>query len=188
MAALPCPGGCKEETKYSGLRAQNTDRAEAAHNAPRRPTAGTARGPELFQLFEDDPGGSRPPCLGKPRGPGGGLRHTVDQMADICPFVQILDAPVPQMRNEVLDVFRLLDTVLPEQVMDVPKISQDSIPQRLVDCDPLEPQTAEQLVEVPTAFSLALLQQQVVEQIVDNQVPRGRDDHGGLQGFHPEQS
>ena len=37
------------EVKYSGLPAQKTDRAEAAHNAPRRPTTRADRGPELFQ-------------------------------------------------------------------------------------------------------------------------------------------
>ena len=48
------------EAKYSGLRAQKTDRAEAAPNAPRRPTTSAARGPEIFQLYEEKPGGGRP--------------------------------------------------------------------------------------------------------------------------------
>ena len=53
------------------------------------------------------------------------------------------------MGNELLDVFKL---VLPEQVTDVPQISQDSIQQRLVDRDLGHTQPAEQLVEVPTIF------------------------------------
>ena len=40
--------------KYYGVRAQNTDRAEAAHCAPRRPATKAARGAELFQLFEEE--------------------------------------------------------------------------------------------------------------------------------------
>ena len=42
---------------------------------------------------------------------------------------------------------------------------------------------AEQLVEVPTVLSPALLQQEVAEQIVDNPVPRGRGARGGLPSF-----
>ena len=183
------------------------DRAHVENGAPRsQSTATRARGgrerheqkytakfrktpppqPELFQLYEEEPGGSRPPCLGEPRGPQErGLRRTVEQMADVCPFVQILDASVPRIGDQLLEVFRLLDTVLPVQVIDVPKISQDSIPQQLVDCDLRDPHIVKQLVEVPTVLSLDLLQKQVVEQIVDNPVPRGRDGHGGLQGFSP---
>ena len=36
--------------KYYGLRAQKTERAEAANEAPRRQTKRAARWPELFQL------------------------------------------------------------------------------------------------------------------------------------------
>ena len=45
-----------------------------------------------------------------------------------------------------MDVLKLLDTEIPEQVIAVPQISLDSIPHRAV----FEPQLAEQLVEVPT--------------------------------------
>ena len=57
-----------------------------------------------------------------------------------------LDAPVPQMVDKLVDVLKLLDTAIPEQVIAVPKIPLDSIPHRAV----FEPQLAEQLVEVPT--------------------------------------
>ena len=61
-----------------GLRAQKTDRAGAAHNAPWRQTQRGAWGPELFQLFEEEPGGLWPvsvpdPCRGAPRS----LHHPV---------------------------------------------------------------------------------------------------------------
>ena len=95
-------------------------------------------------------------------------------MADVCTFVQILDAPVPQTGNQLLEIFRHLDTVLPELVIDVPKISQDRIQQRLVDRDLRLSQTAEQLTEMPAVLSPSLLQQQLDEQIVDIPVPRGR--------------
>ena len=61
--------------------------------------------------------------------------------------------------------------MLPEQVTDVPKISQDRIPQRLVDRDLRSPQLAEQLAEVPTI--LYFLKQPIAEQIVDIPAPGG---------------
>ena len=81
--------------------------------------------------------------------------------------------------HQLVNFFSLLDMQSPvEQVIDVPKITQDSIQQRLVDGDLRRTQMAVQLVEVPTTLSLSLLQQQRAEQIVDNPVPCG-----GLQGF-----
>ena len=131
----------------------------------------------------------------------------MEQPDDVVPMVQILDSPVPQMVEELLEVFRLLDTQVPvEQAIAVPKISLDRIPQHSAD---LFPQMLEQVVEVPTVLSLSSLQQ-TAEQIVDIPVPRGRDRRlqgslarrsstvagvqnvdfpvrGGLRGFLPEQ-
>ena len=67
----------------------------------------------------------------------------MEQIIDTFP----LDAPVPQMVDQLVDVLKLLDTAIPERVIAVPKMSQDSIPHRAV----FETQLAEQLVEVPTA-------------------------------------
>ena len=120
--------------------------AESQHHSAQRPTM--ARGgewwrgseqyytakirktptPQLehFELsFDEEPGSSRPHCLGEPRGQAGVLRHVVEHVVDVCPFVQVLDAPVPQMG----------DSALPEQVIDVPKISHFSVQQRVVDRD-----------------------------------------------------
>ena len=58
-------------------------------------------------------------------------RRTVEQPAEFAPMVQILDPPVPQSMVQLVEVLRLFDTMVPEQVIDVPKItSQDVIPQR----------------------------------------------------------
>ena len=106
--------------------------------------------PELFQLFEEEPGGLRPTGLVEPRGPQERIqRHTAEQMIESFVPVPMLDhdAPVPQMVDQLVDVLKFFDNSVPEQVIDVPKISQDAIPQRTVLC---EPQLAEQLVEVPT--------------------------------------
>ena len=61
---------------------------------------------------------------------------------------------VPQMVDQLADILMFIDTFLPavaEQVIEVPKILEDNIPQRTMLC---EPQLAEQLVEVPTVVSL----------------------------------
>ena len=92
-------------------------------------------------------GGTRPTGLVEPQGPQERVqRHAVEQLADFAPMVQILDVPVPQMVDQLVDILKLLDTAIPEQVIAVPKIPQDSIPHRAV----FEPQLAEQLVEVLT--------------------------------------
>ena len=35
----------------------------------------------------------------------------MEQLADVVPMVQILDIPVPQMVEQLVDVFRLFDTL-----------------------------------------------------------------------------
>ena len=139
------------------------------------------------------------------------MRHV-----EMCPFVQILDAPVPQVGGRV-------------RVLAVPKISFDRVPQR---SEARSPQTAEQLVEVPTepGYALAVIAVKtlgrrgaralydqlvapvpqgrqggrgglqdsragqgspaaVVKQTVDIPVPQGRRGWGGgLQGLRPGQN
>ena len=103
-------------------------------------------------------------------------------LADIAPMVQILDSPVPQTSEQLLEVFRLLDTQMPvEQAIAVPKITNYLIQPRLVDCDQRYPQPAEHLVEVPTVLTPTRIALQIAEQIVDTPVPRGRV-HGSLPG------
>ena len=69
-----------------------------------------------------------------------------------------------------------------EQVIEVSKIV---CPPRAARTALRAPQTAEQLVEVPTVLSYSSLQQLIVEQTVDIPVPgrAGGGERGGLQGF-----
>ena len=109
-------------------------------------------------------------------------RHFVEHLAEFAPIVQILDAPVAQMVDNVLDAFRI-PVRLAVQVIEVPKILTDVIPARsLVP----EPQTAEQLVEVPTVLSPTRIALRIAEQIVDTPVLQGRGGMRRVQGFLPE--
>ena len=144
---------------------------------------------ELFQLYEEEPGGSRPACLAEPRGPQEKVQQcTVEQLADVVPMVQVLDAPGLLGEDVVVEVLRMLDVPAVEQVIAVPKIFLDPTPQRLGDLR--QPHMVEQLVHVPTVMSYSSLQQLTADQIVDIPVP-GQDGggaRGGLQGFPPGQN
>ena len=85
---------------------------------------------ELFQLFEEKPGGSRHPVWVS----RGGCRRRSssapsEQLADVAPMVQILDTP-GLLGDQVVEVLRKLDVPAVEQVIAVPKISLDRVPQR----------------------------------------------------------
>ena len=60
---------------------------------------------------------------------------TVKHIIDV-PCVQILDAPVPQIVDNVMDASRRLDRPIAEQDIAVPKISCSSCPARAVFCEP----------------------------------------------------
>ena len=114
------------------------------------------------------------------------------------PFVQILEAPLSQGGDQLAEAFRHLDLHVPEQDIEVPKIS--SSPRRSRRRGVALLQTAEQLVEVPEFVQFAtVLQQQMVdapgspqgflpgqdylfvwEQHIDIPVPHG---HGGRAGW-----
>ena len=121
------------------------------------------------------------------------VRHVLEDLGSICPFVHILDLPVPQMEDpfvdnlnlvDEMDAVRLLHRPISEQVIEVPKFIIDDIPTRT---SVPEPQMAEQLVEVPTVISYFSLQRSV-EQHVDIPVPGGGGPSSGLQGFSSGQS
>ena len=136
-----------------------------------------------FDLYDEYTEGARPDRLVGVRPQERDQRHTVEQIVDTALIVPSLDVPVPQMENQLVDVCRLFDRPIPEQVIDVPKISSfcHSHRRRVRFAE----QTAEQLVEVPTIISYSSLRG-IVEQNVDIPVPRGRG-RVGL-GLHPGQS
>ena len=78
------------------------------------------------------------------------------------------------------DALRILDFPIAEQVIEVPMISCSPCPSR---CPIPEPQSADQLVEVPTVLSPTRIALQIADQIVDTPAPRGR-----VHCFLPQQS
>ena len=82
-----------------------------------------------------------------------------------CHNVQILDVPVPQLGDQMVEFLQKIDApALLEQVIAVPKISLDRIPQRSAwRRVRFAEHTAEQLVEVPTIVSCSSLQQQTAD-------------------------
>ena len=104
----------------------------------------------LCSLYDEEPGGRRPTGLVEPPGPQERVpRHTVEQMADVAPMVQILDAPVQQMVEHVVDVLKTFDRGLAEQVIEVWKVTLQDVVLRV-------PQLAEQLVDMPVPESVIL--------------------------------
>ena len=100
---------------------------------------------------------SWPPCLGDLWWPQERIQHrTLKQLADVVPMVQVLDIPVPQLVDQLVDVLRFFATLLlvPEQAVEVPKILLDDVPVRTA---VRVTQLAEQLVEVPTIVFLVFV-------------------------------
>ena len=111
---------------------------------------------------------------GRRRGLSGAPWYRLDRPL----VVPSLDVPMPQMENQLIEA-AALDLPIPEQAIEVPKISSSSryflrAPGSMVQ------QTAELLVEVPTIVSFRSLHG-LVEQNVDIPVPHGRGGGGGLQ-------
>ena len=143
----------------------------------------------FFELFDEDTAGVRPGVLAGPRPQKQVQRHTVEHIVDFvrfAPMVQILDAPVPQMVEQLPNILHFFNKLMPdpEQVIEVPKILPDDVPVRTAVRDT---QLAEQLVEVPTIVSFSLLQQ-IMEQNVGITVLGLGGRFAGLQGFPLEQS
>ena len=119
----------------------------------------------------------------------------MEQLADVVPMVQVLDFPVvleggAQEGYQLVAVLKAFDFPVPEQVIKVTKKSKSSrrcfVPEfRFV---PMEHQTAEQLVEVPTVVSFSSLQRTAEQSIDIPGTGRRRGGGGGLQGLHPGHS
>ena len=167
---------------------QRTASAEATNDALRSQTTSVAGDTEFFSLFEEELGGTRPDRLLEVRPQGRVQRHTVEQIVDSPQVVPSLDVPVPQRENQLVEACRHLDLPIPEQAIEVPKISSTPRPPRRRRVRFAE-HTVEQLVEVPTIISYSWLCG-IMEQNVDIPVPHdrgGRDGVRSLQGF-PGQS
>ena len=109
-------------------------------------------------------------------------------------IVQNFDVPVPQMMEQLPNIVQFFAalSLVPEQVVAVPKILPHDVPPRRLCRDT---QLAEQLVEVPTKISFplilvchALMAQRTVEQNVDIPAVGGIGTGGGPSGFLPGQS
>ena len=156
-----------------------------SYDAPRsQMTANSREDSVYFDLYDEYTEGARPDRLVGVRPQERDQRHTVEQTVDTVLFVPSLDVPVPQMENQLVDVCRLFDVLIPEQVIEVPKISSTPRPPRRRRVRFAE-QTAEQLVEVPIISYSSL--QRTVEQSVNIPVPGREGQHVGLQGFLPRQ-
>ena len=114
-----------EANHHTAPRGQKTARAEATNDTSKERVAGDV---VYFELFDEDTAGLRPGPVLDPRPQEQVLQHTVEHEDANCPFVRILDDLVPQLGEQLVHFFRSLDTQLPvEQVIDEPKISDDSI-------------------------------------------------------------
>ena len=158
------------------------------HTTPRGQKTPRARVEERDELYYAKglmtPPPTRPTPLVEVRPQGRVQRHVVEDRGELAPLVQILDLPVPQLVDNVLDALRIPERQMAVQVIEVPMVLTDVIPARsLVP----EPQTAEQLVEVPTVLSPTRIALRIAERIVDTPVPRGRD-RRRLQGSLPRHS
>ena len=97
------------------------------------------------RALKTPPPGMRPASLAEPQGAQERVqRRTMEHVVDFVPVVPLLDAPVPQMVDQLEDVLKIVDLVLE---IEVPRISSPSCPppRRVLPV----PQTTEQLVEVP---------------------------------------
>ena len=104
----------------------------------------------------------------------------MEDPSELAPLVPLLDDPVPQTVDTVLEFFRALDLPVVEQVIAVPKISTDRVSQRLV--ERRLPQMVEQLVHVPTVLTPTRIALQIAEQLVAIPVPQVSVSGGGHQG------
>ena len=77
-------------------------------------------------MHEEELGGTRPDRLFEVRPQDRDQRRTVEQIVDNRLIVPLLDVPVPQMENQLVEVCQQLDTHIPEQAIEVPKTSSSS--------------------------------------------------------------
>ena len=83
-------------------RCTGTEDQGGTHGTSRTSVAGEA---VLFELYDEDTAGWWPPCLGESPGPQERMqRHTVEQIIETFVPVPMLDVPVPQTVDQLVDV------------------------------------------------------------------------------------
>ena len=141
-ATPPCISEvCTDERRHGPVRVQapHLTRSEYGQGHGQVPEALFPQEPgtQHFTLDDDDSvpelGGSRPDRIDTLSGPQErDLWRTMEQIVDAVPLVPLLDDPVPQIVEQLQDVMRFFDTLLPvpEQVIAAPKILLDDVPMR----------------------------------------------------------
>ena len=83
--------------------------------------------PVLFHLYKEEPGGGRPAPLPKVAGPLDRIQQcTAEQTVDTFVLALVVDAPLPQMVDQLVDFHEIIDRLLPvvaEQVINMAKIN-----------------------------------------------------------------
>ena len=151
--------------------------------APRRqepPLPAVTTGTQFFTVDDESVPVTeeRSSALLEPRPQGLVQRHSVEHIIHVLPHMQILDVLVPQMGDQLLEVFRLLDSQVPQQRNQ----------QRLVDQDLRHSQIVEQLVEVPTICLFPCSSSRLSGRSLTFVLCGRRGGGGGLQGFLPAQN
>ena len=175
----------RERRLCSWLRHERFGARPETYDAPRSQMMANSREDSVFfDLYDEHTEGARPDRLAGVRPQERDQQHTVEQTVDTVLIAPSLDVPVTQMDNQLVEVCRQLDVRIPEQLIEVPKISSPSRHcRRRVH---FAEQTAEQLVEVPKIISYSSLLQRTVEQNVDIPVLGRGGRNVGLQGFPPQ--
>ena len=115
------------------------------HSSPKSPAHSTSRSTTTTVCRSScSPGLTASPRLGRRSGFSGAQWN---RCGDSAPFLPSLDVPVPLRGQQLVVVYKLLDVMGPEQVIEVPKIFVGDIPPRRL-CR--EPQMVDQLVTAPT--------------------------------------
>ena len=124
--------------QQSALRGQNMARTrEATHCTS---STRVAREVVLFELYDKDTAGWRPPCLGEPQERI--QQHTMEQMLESFVPVPMLDhdAPVPRTVDQLVGVLQILNMSTPVE-QGFRRAQERAVPRA--------PQLVEQLVDVP---------------------------------------
>ena len=172
-------GGAMNSSPSAWLWALQHITVRSSTPAPRSQRTGTRAGEgEVFELRIAPRGQNtphpeeRPAPLLEVRPQVWAQRHSVVQVVGAVSELPTLDVPVPQLVDQLLSFLTALDSFVPEQVIEVPKIPTLSrCPRTVLSV----PQTAEQLVEVPTIISYSC-EVRISERIAEQTVFPSRDE------------